>query len=407
MKYRLDTAVVLLVFLTVRSYLDAESTLQAACRPGSGGAGQAADELAAAAAWKNVVEPRTFVFPDDHAAHEDYRVEWWYYTGNVQSATGRHFGFELTFFRVGVNQRPRNPSRWTVRDLYIAHFAVADIAARRFHFFERSRRAGIGAAGAASARYHVWNDQWAARLDGATHRLVAAAGNCAIELSLTPQKPPVLHGKRGLSQKGPTVGNASHYYSLTRLQTVGAVTVDGQTFAVSGCSWMDHEFSSSFLEPGQRGWDWMALQLENGHELMIYQIRRNDGTSDVHSSGTIVDPDGQAEPLGHRQFQLLPVAFWRSPHNDARYPVRWTVRLPGRRTELRVAAAFPDQEMNTLVSIGTPYWEGSVAVTGSWQGVNVRGRGYLEMTGYAGKGLGDVYHLQRAAREDRHSAPVD
>jgi predicted secreted hydrolase len=181
------------------------------------------------------------------------------------------------------------------------------------------------------------------------------------------------------------------------MHTSGSVTIDGETLPVTGWSWMDHEFSSSFLEEGQQGWDWMAIQLEDGRELMVYQIRRNDGKADVFSSGTIVDSDGQAEPIGRHEFQLIPAARWRSPHSGARYPVRWTVRLPERQIELDVEAAFPDQEMNTMASIGTPYWEGSVTVAGAWQRAEVRGRGYLEMTGYQGRGLGKVRELGRTA----------
>jgi predicted secreted hydrolase len=341
--------------------------------------------------WKTVVEPRNFVFPDDHAAHKDHRIEWWYYTGNLQTAKGRRFGFELTFFRTGVNRTPTNPSRWTVRDLFITHFAISDVRDRRFHFFERTRRAGVGWAGASTERLHVWNEDWEVRLRGDDHVLKAAEQDCAIELVLTPQKPPVLHGDRGLSQKGPTRGNASYYYSLTRMKTIGSVTVHGQRLPVTGWSWMDHEFSSSFLEKGQQGWDWMSIQLDDGQELMIYQIRRADNTTDAFSSGTIIDREGRPESITHDQFQFTPAAYWRSPRTGARYPVRWRVVLPERQIDLNVTAAFPHQEMNTMKSIGTPYWEGSVTVSGSWQGARARGLGYLEMTGYQGRGLGGVY----------------
>jgi predicted secreted hydrolase len=175
------------------------------------------------------------------------------------------------------------------------------------------------------------------------------------------------------------------------METTGSLTVGEETLPVTGWSWMDHEFSSSFLEEGQQGWDWMAIQLDNDRELMIYQIRRSDGSSDVFSSGTLVDQEGRAQPIGHDEFQLVPLATWLSPQSGARYPVRWKVRLPARQIELEVRAAFPQQEMNTVVSIGTSYWEGSVTVTGSWQGAEVRGLGYLEMTGYQGRGLGGVY----------------
>lgn len=341
--------------------------------------------------WLKVVEPRPFEFPRDHAAHEDYRVEWWYYTGNVAAADGRRFGYELTFFRAGVDRQPQNPSRWTVRDLYIAHFAISDIRRGRFHFFERLRRRGVGWAGALADRHQVWIDEWQAGLEGDDHVLKAADEGFAIDLRLSPRKAPVLHGNAGLSQKGPSEGNASHYYSLTRLKTAGSITIDGKVLPVTGWSWMDHEFSSSFLEEGQQGWDWLSIQLDDGRELMIYQIRRSDGDADLHSSGTIVDEHGHTEPLRADEFRLIPGRRWQSPQSRAQYPVEWTVRLPERNVELEVRAAFPQQEMNTVATIGTPYWEGAVVVEGAWNGARTSGRGYLEMTGYQGRGLGGVY----------------
>ncbi|NLX96449.1 MAG: carotenoid 1,2-hydratase [Rhodopirellula sp.] len=345
---------------------------------------------AGAGEWKSAVEPHPFRFPEDHAAHENYRIEWWYYTGNLETRDGRRFGYQLTFFRTGVVREPENPSRWTIRDLYTAHFAVSDIDRRQFHFFERVNRRGIGWAGAETDTYHVWNGDWKVRLEGNSHHLVAEQDQCRIALTLSPTKPPVLHGEAGLSQKGPSTGNASHYYSQTRMQTTGLLTVGGREFPVHGTSWMDHEFSTSFLEEGQQGWDWFAVQLDDGRELMIYQIRRADGTPDPHSSGTLVAADGAAVHLGIDQFSLVPGRRWRSGETTATYPIQWTVRVPGQRLEFDVRAAFSDQEMNTIGSTGLAYWEGAVVIEGRSEGKPVRGRGYLEMTGYAGKSLGRV-----------------
>jgi predicted secreted hydrolase len=334
--------------------------------------------------WLPVVEPRQFVFPRDHAAHEDYRIEWWYYTGNVQTAEGRRFGYQLTFFRTGFNHSPRNPSRWSLRDLYVTHFAVSDIAAEQFTFRERVARSGVGWAGAASDAYHVWNGDWSARLSGDDHILTAADGPVGISLTLRPKKPPVLHGRQGMHQKGETVGNASYYYSLTRMETRGSLTVGGKTFTVSGETWMDHEFSSSFLEAGQQGWDWFALELDDGSELMLYQMRRTDGTRDSYSSGTLVHPDGTWEAVGPSEFTLTAGKKWTSPASKAAYPVEWSLRLPSRKIELIVRAAFAGQEMNTIASTGFPYWEGSVTASGTRDGKPLSGHGYLEMTGYQG-----------------------
>jgi predicted secreted hydrolase len=335
--------------------------------------------------WKSVVAVRPFVFPRDHAAHEEYRLEWWYYTGNIQTDDGRQFGYELTFFRTGIDFAPKNPSRWAIRDLYVTHFAVSDMASKRLEFFERVGRRGVGGAGADADRYRVWNGDWNARLDGNDHLLRAESGPVKIHLTLSPDKPPALHGKQGLSQKGPTPGNASYYYSFTRMKTRGSVTVAGKTFSVTGQSWMDHEFSSSFLEEGQQGWDWFALQLDDGRELMLYQIRRNDGTIDAHSSCTLVRADGSCESLARSDFEIVPGQRWRSEASNAEYPIEWTVRIPGRQLDLNIRAAFAAQEMNTVASTGFPYWEGSIRITGMSAGRPVQGRGYLEMTGRAKK----------------------
>jgi predicted secreted hydrolase len=339
--------------------------------------------------WRSVVEPRAWSFPLDHAAHTDFRIEWWYYTGNLQTADGRPFGFELTFFRTGVDFKPANPSLWAVRDLYPAHFALSDIGQQKFHHFDRLSRAGPGWSGARTDRMEVWNGPWSARLDGKTHLLHAAAdadeNSLAIDLKLTPKKEPVLHGDRGLSQKGPTRGNASYYYSLTRMETTGTIRLGGKTMPVTGLSWMDHEFSSSFLEPGQSGWDWICLQLEDGRELMVYRMRRTDGATDRESAATLVAADGSTEHLTSSDFQLVPGKVWVSPKTAARYPVAWQIKIPKQGIDLALVTPLDDQELDTRGSTGIAYWEGAVKVQGTQAGKKLSGKGYLEMTGYAGK----------------------
>jgi predicted secreted hydrolase len=340
--------------------------------------------------WTAAVEPRDFAFPADHGAHEDYRIEWWYYTGNLEAADGRRFGYQLTFFRTGLHPNPRNPSRWAVRDLYTAHFAVSDLGAARHFGFQRSNRRGIDLAGVATGSYHVWNQDWQARLEGERHRLRAAQAGIAIDLTLSPQKPPVLHGDAGLSQKGASPGNASHYYSLTRMATEGTVQVAGETFSVDGDSWMDHEFSTSFLEPGQRGWDWFAIQFDDGRELMLYRMRLDDGSADPYSSGTFVDKSGRATPLSSRDYTLTPGTTWQSPDTGAQYPLHWSIQVPRLGLDLVIRPAFPDQEMETSQTTGISYWEGAIDITGHEADRRVGGRGYLELTGYAGTGLGSL-----------------
>lgn len=349
--------------------------------------GQLAGLPSTADAWQPADRPYSFAFPRDHAAHPDYRIEWWYYTGNLHTADGRPFGYQLTFFRTGVVRQPASASVWAVRDLYVAHFAVSDLAGGAFHFFQRVGRRGVGWNGADTQTYHVWHGDWSAQLTaGDVHQLAAVDGDCRLQLRLEPRKPPVLHGANGFSRKGPSSGNASHYYSLTRLQTAGTLTVAGRPLDVSGWSWMDHEFSSSFLEKGQGGWDWLSLELDDGRELMLYQIRRADGTPDPYSAGTLVAADGTATPLGSAECTLQPGRRWTSPDTGAAYPVQWTLRLPQRQGQLAVASALDNQEMNTTASNGFPYWEGSITVQGTLAGHKVHGRGYLEMTGYSPSG---------------------
>lgn len=339
--------------------------------------------------WKKALPPYTFSFPADHASHPDYKIEWWYYTGNLTADDGRRFGYQLTFFRVGVDREPQNPSRWTVRDLYSAHFALSDIDRGSFSNAEKINRAGIGWAGALTDGYRVWNEDWEAKLDErGTHILTAADDSIGIELELKPGKPPVAHGADGVSQKGSAAGNASHYYSLTRMPTSGFLTVNGERISVSGQSWMDHEFGSSFLEKGQMGWDWMSLQLDDGTDLMLYRFRRNDSTRDTHSNGTIVYSDGRNFAIPFDRFEMEPIETWRSSRSGGEYPVRWRVSVPEREIEIEVRAVISDQEMRTGESTGVTYWEGSVEIDGTQRGRPVRGRGYLEMTGYAGAAMG-------------------
>lgn len=341
--------------------------------------------------WRRAQAEREFSFPADHGAHKEFRVEWWYYTGNVRATDGRRLGYQLTFFRIGVAYKPAGESRWAVRDIYTAHFAVSDLEARRHRFAQQNRRAGVGAAGAAAGRLAVWNGSWRAEVIGEKHHLAAQADRFGIELTLSPTKGPILHGRGGLSQKGPAEGNASYYYSMPRMKTTGTVTIDGQRLEVHGESWMDHEFSTSFLEKGQRGWDWFSLQMDNGSELMLYQMRREDGGVDPYSSGTFIAADGAVTRLTRDDFTLTPNGgLWRSPKTGAEYPIRWRIAVPKIGARLQVRAPFGGQEMRTNATTGIAYWEGSVEARGELGGEPATGVGYLELTGYAGVGLGSL-----------------
>ena len=352
------------------------------------------------ASWKEATAGYTYAFPRDHASHPDYKIEWWYYTGNVKAADGRRFGYQVTFFRVGVDPSPSNPSKWAVRDLFMTHLAISDPSGKRYRYAEKLSRGGPGLAGAATDQYRVWNDDWTASLEGSQHLLKAASERrggtsglpgpqAAIDLRLDEGKAPAIHGIGGISQKGAQAGNASHYYSLTRMPTRGSITVDGERFEVTGDSWMDHEFGTSFLEPGQRGWDWLSIQLSDGRELMLYQLRRDDGSRDPRSSGTLVGTDGRTKHLDVNAFTLTPGRATFKSKNGATYPIEWSIAIPSEKLDLTVTTPLNDQELALERSTGVAYWEGAIDVSGSSSGTPVGGAGYLEMTGYFGS-LGRV-----------------
>jgi len=373
------------------------ATLVARAVIGAGAQPQPPAQTAAGrVAWKSAAPGRAIVLPADHASHPDYKLEWWYYTGNLDGASGERFGYQLTFFRVGVDPAPANRSRWAVRDLFMTHLALTDINGRRHLFTERLNRSGPGWAGAETGQYRVWNQEWEARLDGTRHRLTAVGSSSdrtplrfGIDLTLDETQPPALHGDQGYSRKGTDPGNASHYYSLTRMPTRGSVTVDGKTVPVTGLSWMDHEFGTSFLEPGQIGWDWFAIQLSDGRDLMLYRFRRSDNVADPRSSGTLIDARGLAVPVSLVDVRLEPGRTWTSPVSKASYPVAWRVSLPRERLDLQIAAVLDAQELRTTESTDVTYWEGAIDVRGTADGKPVTGRGYLEMTGYSGAPMGN------------------
>jgi predicted secreted hydrolase len=344
--------------------------------------------------WKQATAGYQFEFPRDHASHPDYKIEWWYYTGNVRTREGRRFGYQVTFFRVGIDHTPANPSRWAIRDLHMTHLAVSDAAGQRYRYAEKLSRGGPGLAGAETTRYHVWNDDWTAMLDAGggrreRHLLRAASAQASIDLMLDPGKPPAINGINGISQKGAQAGNASHYYSMTRMPTRGSISVDGERFEVEGDSWMDHEFGTSFLEPEQHGWDWFAIQLSDGRELMLYQLRRADGSRDPRSSGTLVDRSGKTTHLANADFTLTQGRAQFKSKNGAVYPIEWTVSVPSQRLDLKVTTPLTDQELSLERSTGIAYWEGMIDVSGTAAGAAATGHGYLEMTGYHGS-LGRV-----------------
>lgn len=330
--------------------------------------------------------PQPFVFPRDHGPHPDFRTEWWYYTGNLRAADGRPYGFELTFFRIAV--APPNPatdadtSAWRSRQLYMAHFGLTDSTAQKFYAFERFGRGAAGLAGADAAPFRVWIDDWQVEQGPGgmpQMRVAVAQDGVGIALDLRAEKPMVLQGDAGYSRKGAGVGNASFYYTYTRLGASGTVTTPAGTATVAGSAWMDREWSTSALDSSQVGWDWFALQLDDGRDVMAFHLRDATGAP-TYGTATVVAPDGEAEKLTMADFDLAVTRRWTSPHSGAAYPAGWTLKLPGHDLDLRVTPVIDDQELNVSVR----YWEGAVRVEGSG---GLRGVGYVEMTGYdAGAG---------------------
>jgi predicted secreted hydrolase len=332
--------------------------------------------------YARALAPRQFSFPADHGPHPEFRTEWWYYTGNLATSQGRRFGFQLTFFRSALApEMPPRSSAWATRQAWLAHFTVSDVEGDKFHSFERWSRGAAGLAGAQARPFRVWVKDWSgASPAGDAMRLVASEGDIGIDLVLRPGKPPVLQGERGLSRKSAEPGNASYYYSLTRMPTAGAVRLGDDSFMVSGDSWMDREWSTSSLGRDQVGWDWFALQLSDGWDLMLYRLRHPDGGADPASSGTVIAPDGGSRSLALPDFQIGGSGEWRSPRSGARYPARWRVRVPGEEMDLEIRPLLADQELD----VSFRYWEGAVEIEGTHHGRKVGGRGYVELTGYAG-----------------------
>ena len=276
-------------------------------------------------------------------------------------------------------------SRWAVDQLYLAHAAISDLESGHFLYAEKISRAALGKAGADATRLHVWIDRWQTRADTDrdAQRLMADADGFTLALQLVPHAPPVIHGHDGISRKGAAHGQASHYYSLTRLETSGTVTVGDRAFEVSGVSWMDHEFGSGDLGERQIGWDWFSVQLDGGGELMIYLLRRDDGTFDPASSGTLIHADGRRQALSRDDVRVTALGSWVSGRSGARYPSRWRIEIPGEAVTLELAPQLADQELVTTRSTHVTYWEGTVTVEGRWRDRPLTGRGYVELTGYA------------------------
>lgn len=321
-----------------------------------------------------------FTFPRDHGSHPEFRTEWWYLTGHLRSSEGQRFGFQLTFFRQSTHRGPwKGSSAWRTDQMFLAHAAITDESGKRFLSAERFARGGL-LAGASEQELSVFHGPWV--LKGAPNGpwlAKCSVQGSTLELSLVPATPPVIFGEEGVSRKGEDPTAASHYLTFPRLRATGTLRLpEGKSLKVTGQAWMDHEFSSNSLSPGQVGWDWAAIQLREGGNLMAYRMRRGDGTQDPWSTLTEVDASGLITRTTHA-FALTQEGTWLSPQSGAHYPQPMTLEAWGHRW--RLVPILPDQELRTPRSTGITYWEGACRVLDE-HGVDI-GDAYLEQTGYA------------------------
>ena len=335
--------------------------------------------------FSQVLPGYAYQFPKDFNSHDDFRVEWWYYTGNLEEIeTARPFGYQLTFFRVTLNNEGANPnqSQWKLGHVYFAHMTLTDIDGEKFYYFERINRKGVGNAGADADRLMVWNEDWFLEGKGKMHSLKAMESGTGIELQLVPEKKLVIHGNNGISKKGSEKGNASHYFSYTRMKTTGQIFVKGKAYNVIGSSWMDHEYSSNQLNDELVGWDWFSLKLDDKTELMLYLLRRKTGGVDSFSSGTFIAADGSSRHIKQEEFIVRPLSYWTSKKSGIVYPASWELKLPNFGIKLTLSPDLNEQELYDLRSISASYWEGSVSVEGTIRGDSIKGKGYVELVGY-------------------------
>lgn len=355
----------------------------------AGGAGASG----ATSEWKQAAGPREWSFPRDHGAHPEFRTEWWYFTGNLKNSGGRQYGYQLTFFRQGLAlsaSRPENP--WSIRDVYLAHFAIVDGSSGQFWHYDQASRSGPGLAGAEVGIMDVWTLAWSAKMAGTTIRLTARQGKMALSLELSPRKPKIFHGENGLSMKGSHPGQASYYYSFTNLATRGTIQTPlaPQPEDVTGTSWFDQEFGSNVLSADQVGWDWFGIHLSDGRDIMLFHLRKKDGTIEPASSGTIIERNGTSRHIHKTDFTLGVLSQWKSQKSGGTYPAQWRIAIPSAQIDITLSPITANQELVTRSSTGVTYWEGSIMGKGMSRGSPVTVEGYAELTGYTGS-LGGVF----------------
>ena len=307
--------------------------------------------------FPKVIQGRTLQFPRDHGAHPDYRQEWWYLTGWLNTARGENLGFQVTFFRTRLNIDTSNPSAFTPRQVILAHAALADPRHGRLRHDERAARTALGLAGSEEGTTKVWVDEWSLEFSNQKYQTKIDARDFSLELQFEAKDRPLLQGENGFSRKGPKEEEASYYYSRPQMKAQGMAN----GAPVTGTAWLDHEWSSRYMAAGAAGWDWCGINLDDGGSLMAFRMRAKDGE-------TVYAP-----PL--TSFKVL--RTWKSPRTGAEYPVEMMVRSGA--TELRLQPLIDDQELDARASTGTIYWEGAVR---AFRDRTPVGRGYLELTGY-------------------------
>jgi predicted secreted hydrolase len=322
-------------------------------------------------------------FPRDHANHPEFRLESWTFAANLRTKEGRAFACQVRFVRAGLNFKPDNASRWAVRDLFFTQWTITDENGGRFLHGDRINRAGIGWAGAANERMRVWNEDWEASEtpQGGFHVQAAEKAN-AIELNFDRRKPAILHGENGLVQKGEFSINATQFYSLSRMHAQGAVIIDGQRFDVDGMGWFDHEFGASAEEKEQQGWDRLALQFEDGSDLLVFRFRNLQGQATGQSFATWISPEGAVQKIKADQFRLDSNAQWTSKDRGATYPAEFRLQIPSRSLDITLRPRVAEQEIRGAEAAGGPFWTGSIHAQGQIGGRAAQGHGRMELTGY-------------------------
>ncbi len=326
----------------------------------------------------NKVEPGyTLIFPNDYGAHPNFRLEWWYITGWLNTPDNKLLGFQVTFFRTATGKQTNNPSQFAPKQLIIAHVALSDPKIGKLMHDQKSAREGFGLAYAKQGDTDVKLDNWqlVREIDG-QYQVTMKTAEFGLVLSFTPTQPTLLQGKNGFSKKGPHPLQASYYYSEPHLHTAGTVFYQNRTIAVTGKAWLDHEWSSEYLDPNANGWDWVGANLKDGSALMAFQIRHKDG-SKLWAYAIRRDANGQIQQFKPEQVEFTPIRTWRSPHTEATYPVAMRIRTGD--TTWQLTPLFDDQELDSRQSTGSVYWEGAVTLT---QDGEQMGKGYLELTGY-------------------------